>query len=78
MNYLHSSLNSEEMIQNFLYLYKKKTHVVFFSFFNLSNFNFHLMNALDYDNIDQGTHKKKIKVAQIEKRQKNYIGLLFI
>ena len=32
MNDLCSSLNSEEMLQNFLYLYKKKTQVVFFIF----------------------------------------------
>ena len=32
INVLCSSLNSEEMLQNFLYLYKKKTQVVFFVF----------------------------------------------
>ena len=32
INVLRSSLNSEEMLQNFLYLYKKKTQVVFFVF----------------------------------------------
>ena len=33
INVLCSSLNSEEMLQNFLYLYKKKTKVVFFIFY---------------------------------------------
>ena len=32
INVLRSSLNFEEMLQNFLYLYKKKTQVVFFIF----------------------------------------------
>ena len=32
INNLCSSLNSKEMLQNFLYLYKKKTQVVFFVF----------------------------------------------
>ena len=32
INDLCSSLNSKEMLQNFLYLYKKKTRVVFFVF----------------------------------------------
>ena len=32
INDLRSSLNSEEMLQNFLYLYKKKTQVIFFVF----------------------------------------------
>ena len=32
INVLCSSLNSEEMLQNFLYLYKKKTQVDFFVF----------------------------------------------
>ena len=32
INNLCSSLNSKEMLQNFLYLYKKKTQVVFFIF----------------------------------------------
>ena len=32
INDLRSSLNSKEMLQNFLYLYKKETQVVFFVF----------------------------------------------
>ena len=32
INVLRSSLNSKETLQNFLYLYKKKTQVVFFVF----------------------------------------------
>ena len=64
---LRSSLNSEEMLQNFLYLYKKKTQAVFFI---LSNFPFYLMNALIYVDIDQGIHKVKRKVARNEKRKK--------
>ena len=32
MNDLRSSLNSEEMLQNFLYLCKKKTQVVLYIF----------------------------------------------
>ena len=32
INVLRSSLNSKETLQNFLYLYKKKTQVVFFIF----------------------------------------------
>ena len=47
-----------EIIQNLLCLCKKKTQVVF-SFFISSNFNFYLMNALVYVDIDQGIHKGK-------------------
>ena len=43
------------MLQNLLCLWKKKTHIFFFVF--------HL-------DIDQGTHKGKMKVAQNEKRKK--------
>ena len=32
INVLRSSLDSEEMLQNYLYLHKKKTQVVFFVF----------------------------------------------
>ena len=35
----------EEMLLNYLYLYKKKNQVVFFSFFISSNFHFYLMNT---------------------------------
>ena len=77
INDLCSSLNSEETLQNFLYLYKKKTDVVFLSFFNLSNFYFLLMSALVYVIIVQGIHKMKIKVAQIEKRKKKLHGSSF-
>ena len=34
------------------------------------------MNALVYDNIDQGIHKGKMKVALNEKQKKNYVGFL--
>ena len=51
---MHSSLNSDEMLQNFLYLYKKKTQIPFFI---LSNFHFYLLNALVY--VDIGIHKGK-------------------
>ena len=54
-----------------MYLYKKKTQVVFlFLFFISSNFHFYRMNALVYVDIDQGIHKGKMKVAQNEKRKK--------
>ena len=35
------------------------------------------MNALVYVDIDWGIHKKKLKVAQNEKK-KNYVGFLFL
>ena len=58
MNVLCSSLNSEEMLQNFLYLFKKKTQVVFFRFFIFrATFIFSFMNALVYVDIDKGIHK---------------------
>ena len=60
INVLRSSLNSEEMLQNFLYLYKKKTQVVFLCFSFWANFIFLFMNALVYVNIDQGIHKKQV------------------
>ena len=46
------------MLQNFLYLYKKKTKVVFF--------------VLHFEElvIDKGIHKIKMKVAEKEKRKK--------
>ena len=43
INDLRSSLNSEEMLQNFLYLYKKKTQVVFFVF------HFEQLSLLPYE-----------------------------
>ena len=61
------------MLKNFIYLYKKKTHLVFS--FLMSNYYFYLMNALVYDDINQGINKIKMKVAQNEK---NYVGFLFI
>ena len=46
------------------YLYKKKTHVMFFSFIISENFEFYFMNALVYVDIDRGTiHMIRIKVA---------------
>ena len=39
-------------------------------FFISSNFEFYLINALIYVNIDQGIHKVKLKVAKNEKRKK--------
>ena len=56
-NNLRSSLNSKEVLQYFLYLYEKKTHMGSFSFFILSNFHYSLMNSLIYVVIDQGIHK---------------------
>ena len=57
------------MLQNVPYLWKKKTHVVFFI---LSNFEFYLTNALFYVDIDkdQGIYKVKLKVALNEKQKK--------
>ena len=46
-----------------------KTHVVF-CFFISSHFEFYLMNALVYVDIDQGIYKVKLKVALNEKRKK--------
>ena len=43
---------------------------MFFSFFISDNFEFYLMNALVYVDIDQGIHEGKMKVAQNEKRKK--------
>ena len=48
-------LNSEETLQNFLYLFKKKTQVVF-SFFISSNFHFSLYECSGYVDIDQGIY----------------------
>ena len=42
----------------------------FFSFFIQSNFEFYLMNAPVYVDIDQGIHKVKLKNALNEKRKK--------
>ena len=69
INNLRSSLNFEQMLQNLLYLYKKKTQVVF-SFFISSNFQFSLMNDLVHVDISQGIHKVKIKVTWNEKWKK--------
>ena len=55
INDLHSSLNSEKTLQNFLYLYEKKTHMVFYFFI------FHFVTSI---------YKTKIKVAQNEKKKK--------
>ena len=38
---------------------------------------FVLAKVLVYVDIDQGIHKVKLKVAQNEKRKKNYMGFLF-
>ena len=45
---LHSTFCSGETLQNLPYLWKKKTHIVFFSFFISSNLEFYLMNAQVY------------------------------
>ena len=47
----------------------KKTHVVhsFFPFFISSNFEYHLVNAVVYVDIDQGILKVKLKLARNEK-----------
>ena len=53
INDLRSSLNSKEMLQNFLYLYKKKTQVIFF-IFHLEHFwVLPYINASFYVDIDQ-------------------------
>ena len=64
------------MLQNFLYLYKKKTQVVFFVF-HFEQLSFFPFNALVYVDIDQGIHKVKMKVARNEK-QKKILGFFFI
>ena len=67
------------MLQNFLYLYKKKTQVPkrftststsFFRFSLQATFIFPIMNALVYVDIDQGIFKVKMKVAQNVKVKK--------
>ena len=60
------------MLQNLPYFMSKKTHVVhsFFPFFISSNFEYHLVNAVVYVDIDQGIHKVKLKNALNEKRKK--------
>ena len=47
-----------------------------FSFFTSSNFTFPLMNALVFEDIVQGIHKGKSKVAR-KKNKKDYVGFLF-
>ena len=50
------------------YFMSKKTHVhSFFPFFISSNFEYHLVNALVYVDIDQGVLKVKLKLARNEK-----------
>ena len=44
-------------------------------FFILSNFEFYLVNALLYVDIDQGIHKVKFKVTQKEKEK--FASILF-
>ena len=56
---------------------EKENPLSFFSFFISSNFEFYLMNALVYVDVDQGIHMEKLKVAWNEKR-KNYVGFLFL
>ena len=65
------------MLQNFLYLYKKKTHVVFFHFSFQATFTFRAfikgkMKVAQNVDIDQGIHKVKMK------NEKNYLGFLFM
>ena len=55
---------------NFAIFIEKENPGSFFSFFISSNFEFYLMNALVYVDIDWGIHKKKLKVAQNEKQKK--------
>ena len=58
------------------HIYGKRKPMQFFSFFIQSNFEFYLINALVYVDIDQGIHKVKLKVALNEKRKKLH-GLSF-
>ena len=58
INVLWSSLNSKETLQNFLYLYKKKTQVVFFVF-HFKQLSFFPYECPAYVDIDQGIHKGK-------------------
>ena len=48
----------------------KESKCSFCLFFISYNFTFSLMNALVYDDIDQGIHKGKMKVALNEKQKK--------
>ena len=72
------------MLQNFQYLYKKKTQVVFFVFHfeQLSSFpygfKFGLCKTLSNVDIDQGIHKVKMKVARNEKQKKLLVFSLYI
>ena len=50
------------MLQNLLFLWKKKTHVVFF-LFNLDQFPFFPYECPGLFDIDYGIHKGKMKVA---------------
>ena len=74
INNLRSSLNSKETLQNFLYLHKKKTQVVFL-FFISSNFHFSLYECpgLCWHSI----RKLKMKVAWNEKQKTTSIFFLY-
>ena len=67
---MRSSLNSVETIQNFLYLYKKKTQVVSFCLSFGATFIFPFINALVYVDIDQGIHKGKNESCSERKMKK--------
>ena len=56
---LRSAFLSRKMLQNFLYLHKKKNSSSFFRFSFWATFIFPFMNALVYVDIDQGIHKGK-------------------
>ena len=74
---LHLRLNSRETLQNFLYLYEKKTEVVF-SFFVSSNFHFSLYECpglcQDRPGHSLGGKWKLLKM----KNKRNYLIFLFI
>ena len=78
INDLWSSLNSEEMLQNFLYLYKKKTQVVFFIF------HFEQLSFLPYEcpglyrPRPGHSYREKWKLFKMKNKTKNYFGFLFI
>ena len=70
INDLCSSLKSEEMLQNFLCLYKKKTQVVFLLFIS-SNFHFYLYKFPWSKGKNESCSKLKMKTT-------TYLGFLFI
>ena len=74
---LRSIFLSGEMLQNLPNVQKKETHIVFYSFFIQSTFEFYLMNTSVYVTQTLAFIRDNSKLLEI-KNEKNQVGFFFL